>query len=236
MKLPLLCFIIPLFLLLLIPNLIGKIIATNPDNVIFPTNSSLHGVTYKDWLVKWWVWRSGIPQDMHPEEKYPDVKRCSAMQEGPVWFLPVVPPGKGDILYKCDIPLGKDIMLLLSPTSCDRGVEGNISDQALQGCADNIRTPLNNIEVSVDGIKVNVDQLGNPILTDFFNVTYPTNPLTVWGTIRPDTYRAMAEGLFLFLHGLTPGKHVVETNVVDILKGKDLPELPAMGIFEIFVK
>jgi hypothetical protein len=235
MKHRILCFIIPLLLLLLIPNLNGKGSATNTDNVIFPTNSSLHGVPYKEWLVKWWVWRSGIPQDMHPEEKYPDVKRCSAMQDGPVWFMPVVSPGKGEVNYKCEIPLGKDIMLLLSPTSCDIGVEGYLSDQGLQGCADNIRTPLNNIEVSVDGKKVNVDQLGKPILTDFFNVTYPTNPLTVWGPIKPGTYRAMAEGLFLFLHGLAPGKHIVETNVADILKGKDLPEPPAIGTFEILV-
>jgi len=45
----------------------------------------------------------------------------------------------------------------------------------------------------------------------------------------------MAEGLFLFLHGLSPGKLIVETNVADLLKGKDLPELPAIGTFEIFV-
>ena len=44
----------------------------------------------------------------------------------------------------------------------------------------------------------------------------------MWGPIQPGTYRATAEGLFLFLHGLTPGKHIVETKVVDLLKGKDL--------------
>lgn len=222
----------------MIVTLNGTVSGTNSENVIFPTNSSLHGVPYNEWLVKWWVWRSGIPNDMHPEVNYtnPDVKKCSAMQDGPVWFLPAVSPGKGEIHYKCEVPAGKEVMLVLTSTSCDIGIEGKITDQELKDCAFNIQTPLSNMEVLVDGKKVNSGLLGDQIQTDYYNVTYPSNPITVWGPVQPGTYRAIAEGYFLFLHGLAPGKHIIETNVIDLLKGKMTPELPANGVYEIFVQ
>jgi hypothetical protein len=75
------------------------------------------------------VWRSGIAKDTNPEENYkhPDVNMCSVKQAGPVWFMPAVALGIGEVHYKCEVPNERDIMFGLTSTACDRGIEGNIS-------------------------------------------------------------------------------------------------------------
>ncbi|HXV87897.1 MAG TPA: hypothetical protein VD710_02265 [Nitrososphaeraceae archaeon] len=93
------------------------------------------------------------------------------MQNDPVWFLPDILPGKGKISVTCDVPSGNAILLPLTTTMCDRGTEGPVSDTELTQCADNILTPTSNIQVTVDGKKVDIN--GSPVKTDFFNVTYP---------------------------------------------------------------
>ena len=210
--------------------------SASSDHVVFPNDSKVQGPN-KEWVAKWWQWWIGIPNNTHPGQKYPDAERCSAMQDGPVWFLPSIFPGVGEVKYQCNIPHGKDVMVDLTSTECESGgVEGNLNDQELRECAFNINTPLSNIEVSVDGTKVDISGLGDPIQTDFFNVTYPKDPVTFWGPVQPGTYRAIAEGYFLFLHDLPPGKHIIETNVADILTGKLTSEPLAEGLYEINIQ
>jgi hypothetical protein len=144
------------------------------------------------------------------------------MQEGQVWFLPNVLPGTGKVNYQCNVPFGKVIMLPISMTECESGgVEGIMNDQELKDCAFNINTPLDQIDVSLDGVKIDTSKLGSPIKTDFFNVTYPSNPLDVFGAVKPGTYRGIAEGYVLFFDDLPVGKHNISTKVVDVLKGKE---------------
>ena len=115
--------------------------------------------------------------------------------DGPVWCLPSVSPGVGEVKYQCNIPLGKDILVDLTSTECESGgVGGILTDQELTECAFNINTPLNNIEVSLDGTKIDTSKLGDPIQTDFFNVTYPNDPVTFWGPVQPGKYRLSLKG------------------------------------------
>jgi hypothetical protein len=82
-------------------------------------------MTGKELVGKWWTWDMGIPNDVHPEKKYPDAQRCSEMQNGSVWFMPDISPGVGTVNYSCNVPLGKDIILPLTTSECDRGTEGS---------------------------------------------------------------------------------------------------------------
>lgn len=94
--------------------------------------------------------------------------------------------------------------------------------------------------VTVDGDRIDVSNL--LAKTDFYNVTYPTSPVDIWGPVKagPGTYRGIATGYFLFLHDLSPGKHDIVLHVVDLLKGNEGPpprfELPRDFAFEIFMK
>jgi len=209
-----------------------------PDskNVILPGKAPVENLSSKVWLSKWWTWLASIPDDIHPLNKYPDVKRCSSMQNGPVYFLPNPQPGN-KFNFECEIPHGHKILLPLTTTECENGgVEGKMDDKELKDCAFNIMTPLQNIQVTLDGMQVNIDGLGPPIETDYFNVTYPKNPLKIWGPINPGTYRAIASGYYIFLNDLSPGKHNVQTKVVDLLKGRMSFELPAEANYDLLIK
>ena len=202
-------------------------------NVILPGKVPVENLSSKVWLSKWWIWFTSIPDDIHPVEKYPDVKRCSSMQNGPVYFLPnYQPPITHN--YECEIPHGYKILLPLTTTECENGgVEGKMDDRELKDCAFNIMTPLQNIQVTLDGMQVKVDGLGPPIETDYFNVTYPKNPLKIWGPINPGTYRSIASGYYLFLNDLSLGKHYIHLKIVDLLKGRESYELPSEANYDL---
>ena len=187
---------------------------------IFTIDSAPYGSSYSEWIAKWWTWWVGIPIDKHPVKNYDDPERCSAMQNGPVWFLPDIIPGEGKINYNCNVPRNKAILLPITTTFCDSGTSGPMTDTEIVECADNILTPLNNMKVMVDG--KNMD-LGLLVKTDFFNITFPKNPIDIWGTINPGTYKALATGYFVFLHDLSLGEHNIEMRVVDCAKGNEGP-------------
>jgi hypothetical protein len=211
--------------------------AANSNYTTLSNDSTPAGITGKDLVAKWWTWWMGIPIDMHPLKKYPDAQRCSVMQNGPVWFLPDVLPGVGTVNYACNVPSGKDIILPLTVTACERGIEGPLTDKELAECADNILTPISNIVVTVDGKKVDIK--GPLVKTDFFNVTFPKNPIDIFGAVKPGTYKGIATGYFLYLNDMTPGKHKINLKVVDLLKGNEGPlprfEPPREGVFDIFI-
>jgi hypothetical protein len=218
-----------------------SIVTASPGFQIFTKDSSPFGNPYSDWVEKWWIWWAGIPSDKHPVNNYFDSDRCSIMQNGPVWFLPDVIPGQS-INYKCNIPVGKAILLPITTTFCEKAPKGScgsmLSDKELKESADNILTPLQNMKIIVDGLKVDIS--GSPVKTNFFNLTFPNNPIDIWGTILPGSYKAVATGYFLFLHDLSPGKHEIELRIVDLLKGNEGPpprfDPLREGKFEIFVK
>jgi len=199
----------------------GTVTATSSNYIIYPTNSTLDGVPYNGWITKWWVWNLGIPNSTHPlwNPTEPDVERCSSMQKGPVWFLPNALSGEGIFNHQCNVPFGKVIMIPVSLTECDHGTEGVKPDDDLKVCAFNIYKSVSNIKI--DGVPVNTGNLGTPIRTDFFNVTYPHNPISKFGYVEPGSYRAIASGYLLFLHNLPVGIHNLHMKVVDFLSGKD---------------
>jgi hypothetical protein len=160
------------------------------------------------------------------------------MQDGPVWFLPDLIVDVGKINYTCNVPSGKAILLPLTTTICERGIEGPLTDSQLAECASNILTPIRNIDVTVDGRKVDVSRSFDK--SDFFNVTFPQDPIRTLGNVIPGSYRGIATGYFLFLHDLPRGEHDIELKVVDLLRGKEGPpphyENLREGSYKIFVQ
>ena len=245
MNIRLLYVMISLFLCILAVVLNGGAISASSNTTSVTTNSTFYSVPNSELVAKWWQWWESIPDDRHPAMKYPDAERCSAMQEGAVWFLPDatelttnenVPPQK----YLCEVPVGKSMLLPLSTSECNPGREiKEQTDDKLKACAFNIETPLNNIEVKVDGITLNISKLGKPIETGFFNITYPQNPARFWGDeIVSGTHRAIAQGYFLLINPLSPGKHTLEMKVSDdltIQPGQDPPSY-RKGLYEINIQ
>jgi len=231
-----LIFIQPVILVLSVSFLIPYSIsnAQSSNDQVFTSDSSPHGVPYSEWIGKWWGWWFGIPNDVHPVYNYSDTKRCSVNQEGPVWFLPDVLYAEGPVKVTCNVPLGKSILLPLTTTIAERAIETEAKCPDLAVCADNIDTPPSNINVAVDGVKVDASKLKGK--TGLFNVTFPDNAVQKFGPVRPGTYPGMATGYFLFLHDLPAGTHNIKMTVADVIKPSPIAEPPREGSFDIIVK
>jgi hypothetical protein len=197
-----------------------SIAGASSNYTLITKDSAPYGTPYQEWIGKWWTWWMGIPNDLHPANNYSDSKLCATMQNGPVWFLPDILPGMGEIQVNCIVPPDKAILLPLTTTVCEKGGEP-LPDPQLAECADNILTPASNIMVSVDGKRVDIS--GSYDKSDFFNITFPQDPVAFWGEIQPGTYRAIATGYFVFLSDLTQGEHTIDMKVVDLLKGNEGP-------------
>jgi hypothetical protein len=214
----------------------GSNIATSSNYGVFTNNESPYGTPYREWMANYWTWWLGIPDHMHPASNYTDSNRCSAMQNGSVWFLPDIVPGKSNTIeYSCSVPSGKAILLPITSTECDKNTpdtKDSTYEELATVCADNILTSPSQMEVKVDNSKVDVSKsLFDK--TGFFNVTYPQDPVNFWGAIGPGTFKGFATGYFLFLHDLPPGKHTIDLKVTDQLKGKTAPEQSRVGHIKI---
>jgi hypothetical protein len=238
-KIPLVCVISTLVPLMYVVSIVGTVTADNSKYTIFPTNSTLNGVPYSELIKKWWIWNLGIPSELHPLRDPPDAKRCSAMQDGPIWFLPNALPPDGnppdEYNYQCTIPSDKVIMIPISLSECDLGTAGEQSDEKLYDCPINIETPTSNVVIKIDGKEVDPSELKFIHTDGFFNVTYPTNSIPEFsdaeGNPIKGTFKAAAYGYSLFIHDLPVGEHNINTNVVDVIKGQE--DLKGSGVTSI---
>jgi hypothetical protein len=185
--------------------LLDEAVADSINPGVFSKDSSPFDIPYSEWMGKWWQWTFSIPAAQHPRDNYTPEK-CAANQGGPVWFLADQLGGKEE--RTCTIPAGKAIMIPLLTGECDTSASEDKTDEGLRRCA-MAGDEYGVVEASVDGKKIkNLEQYRTQ--SGFFNVTI------VEGNIYEQpagTYRAFADGFFLFLEPLPPGKHDVELKV-----------------------
>ena len=81
----------------------------------FLKGSTPYGVSYEDWITKWWQWNMQTPKEQHPAAN-PDFTKCTIGQLGSVVFLTHGQQGKSQ--YTCTIPAGLAIMIPISTGEC----------------------------------------------------------------------------------------------------------------------
>jgi hypothetical protein len=156
-------------------------------------------------MANWWQWTFSIPAPQHPRDNYTP-KKCAANQEGPVWFLADQLGGKEE--RTCTIPAGKAVMIPLLTGECDTSSTEDKSDEGLRRCA-MAGDEYGVIEASIDGKKIkSIEQYRTQ--SGLFDLKI------VEGNIYEQpagTYRAFADGFFVFLEPLTPGNHTANLKV-----------------------
>lgn len=226
-------YLIPVFFLIIFSWSGIHVTLASTNFEVFKTDSSPYGIPYNEWIKKWLIWWFEIPWDKHPANSqlpgFSDPNGCSVMQNGNVWFLPDIIVADDKKTYNCDVPSGKSILLPVSITFCERNVNGPPghlttcgpfnTDSQLKESADNIRTPPGQMIITVNGTKVNIDE--PPVKIDFFNVTFPENPIYLWDVeFQPGgIYKVVVTAHFVFLHNMSPGKYEIKLSVTDKLAG-----------------
>jgi hypothetical protein len=185
------------------------VLAQNGSPEIYTKDSKPYGISYSEWISKWWQWSQSIPGTVHPRE-HPSEQNCKVSQQGPVWFLADLLNGKQE--RTCTIPSGKAILVPLVGGFCGADSAGVKNDNDLRNCAtagDDYAT----MQVTIDGKPIkNLEQ--NRAQSGFFSITYGNDNIYKH---MPATVKGFADGYYLFLKPLTPGTHVVDlkTSVIN---------------------
>jgi hypothetical protein len=181
------------------------VVADSINPGVYSKDSAPYGISYGQWLAKWWNWTSSIPSDQHPRDNYTPEK-CQANQRGPVWFLADQLGGREE--RTCTIPAGKSIFIPLLVGECENSTSELKTDEDLRRCA-SAGNEYGVIEATLDGVKLkNLEQYRTQ--SGFFNITI------VDGNIYDapaGTFRGFADGFSVFLEPLPPGKHDVDLKV-----------------------
>jgi hypothetical protein len=181
---------------------------TNVDGnnlVVFSPQSDPYGVSYAEWTRKWWQWALSIPLENNPiKDKIG--KNCAINQSGPVWFLAGTDGGSAE--RSCIIPTGKAVLFPILNYGATFADEPTIkSEQELHSLAEREMDIISDLEITVDGVKLNGLQEYR-IRSPIFDVVLPENNL--FGG-APGPTRGVADGYWLFLEPLLRGKHNIHS-------------------------
>lgn len=189
--------------------------APNQSNV----NPKVFGKTYGEWSAEWWKWAFSVPADKNPVVD-PNGEFCDENQpDGKVWFL-AGSFGVPNVQRKCTIPRNRALFYPLVNTTwidCPGTTDETTPDDEVRSilarftaAGDNacqLRSTLDGVDVSSLQILTVRTQSPN------FTITLPEiniasafcNPALPAG----ETGRAIAEGYWVMLPPLAPGRHTL---------------------------
>jgi hypothetical protein len=195
------------------------------SDLLFSKDSSPYGIPFSEWISKWWQWHVSLqnkvdPLDInnlsliHPRESY-SPEKCGWNQNNQnVWFLADgrslgLSEFSNPEIRECVVPQGKSLLVQIYGGGCDFS-EGWTTEEELYNCV-NIGLDTVKFSAKVDGTEVMSSNNRDDYLPDpyLYNITFTSDNIY---DAPPGTYKAMANGYFIFLKPLSVGKHTIEFN------------------------
>lgn len=227
----------------IVAAVIGLMVATaasaNVLGRVVKPGDEYQGHSYNELASEWTNWLTAEPIATNPAFD-PDGSLCGQNQAGDVWFLASTFGGVVD--RTCVVPDGKAIFLSLGGVFLSFAPEfPSAGDSCLQMATDveRVRCDVNNdvpvapnvsFEVTLDGVPV-TDLLSYRAQSEpgGFTLRVP-NPsfITDLGFAPGDRFPAVADGYFLFLKPLRPGKHALNFRMIQ-------PGQPDAGVNYILI-
>jgi len=189
-------------------------------NVEFYSKGELpFGISYGDWIAKYWNWDLSIPLDPKTND-FLGLKEngCLVHRENSTVMLADTAAG-GIWNQKCTISHNAGILIPIWTGECDQGTKAfeTYSFKQLLDCARGFDLGKVRGQVKVDNIpvatldaldyKTNIMNNVTEVYSNQFNVTIPINSHVI--VERYGTFPAAAHGWFVFLKPLQPGTHTV---------------------------
>lgn len=179
----------------------------NPGSGIRSPNSK----TYNELSAEWWKWSMSMPVTEHPLY---DTADGSEGQSGTVWFIGSgvvneMGPGGEYIVNvpnrEITIPPGTKLFLPLFNVEGST-IEG-VPEEVLEGYAQSFPQYVTEMSATVDGIDIdNLEEYGAP--SDVFDIG-PLPADNILGAEEGGTGMSAADGYYLLLPPLTPGRHMI---------------------------
>lgn len=166
----------------------------------FLKGSAPYGMSYEDWMAKWWQWNIQIPKDQHPETLGSDLKVCPVGEAGNVSFLTHSLQGQTE--YSCTVPAKHAIMVPILTGECTSDEAQSSVLAEMMKCATE-GNKYSTFDVTVDGVRLTgLDQ--NDARSGIFKITVPDDN---FADLRPGEWDAVTGGYFAFLQPLPVGNH-----------------------------
>ena len=173
----------------------------NISSLVYDLNSKPFNISYADWTEKWWQWTYAIPWNKNPS--YDDTgEYCDENQHGPVWFL--TQAFEHPVERNCEIPQNTAMLITLLNSECSYAEFKQLkTEEELRDCAKNMQDFVTGGEAFLNNITIpNVEKYR--IQTDLFNFTLPQDNIL---NLTAQTTQAVADGNWLFLKPIPPGKY-----------------------------
>ena len=185
----------------------------------YSKGESPFGISYSDWITKYWNWDLSIPLDPKTND-FLGLKEngCLVHKENSTVML--ADTAAGAIWnQKCTISHNAGILIPIWTGECDQGTKAfeTYSFKQLLDCARGFDLGKVRGQVKVDNIpvatldaldyKTNIMNNVTEVYSNQFNATIPINSHVI--VERYGTFPAAAHGWFVFLKPLQPGTHTV---------------------------
>ncbi len=178
------------------------------DN-LYTLDSKVDGIDFKKWPMLYW--QAYLDQN---DNKTTDVNdKCYSIKHGSAVFL-VNPFRISNANYECTFTTSNSFFFPLFSEECDYADITN--DDALRECV-TANNQFAKGKVFIDGIEM-TDLSKYHFTTDFFNTNLTSN--NPFGS-TPGTYRALMDGLFVFVKPLPSGNHEIKYSMVQIKPSHD---------------
>ena len=171
------------------------------SSLVYDLNSKPSNISYADWTEKWWQWTYSIPWNKNPS--YDNTgEYCDENQHGPVWFLTLA--YEHAVERDCNIPQNTALLITLLNSECSYAEFPELTtEKQLRECAKNMQDIVTGAEAYLNNITI-PDVIKYRIQTDLFNFTLPQDNIL---NLTAQTTQAIADGNWLFLKPLPPGKY-----------------------------
>lgn len=173
---------------------------------VMPPQSHAFGKTYAQWSAQWWQWALSLPVDQNPFFDETGCANGANGQSGPVWFLTGVISVSGTAVRDCTVPTGKALFFPIINTECSTleppPFHGD-NEAELRACATGVA--FDDVFAEIDGVPVqNLDRY--LVQSPLFIFTVPENNAL---GVPAGTGESVANGVYLMLHPLSAGEHVI---------------------------
>jgi hypothetical protein len=188
----------------------GQTTGSNNSVSVYTSDSKPYGLSYGNWTAKWWTWLMSIPTNVNPASDSSGAN-CAQNQAGPVWFLAGSTTAKAE--RSCTIPSGKAILFPIQDAECSYAEYPKLKTESdLRNCAVSQQNGVTHIETTVDGVSLQNQQMPT-IQSPLFSFSFPENNL--FGAAAGPS-QSVADGNYVFLHPLSPGKHDIGFKAVSV--------------------